>query len=73
MIKTAIIYATLAVSTFITAWITSDFFYSILIPLLITLISYYLYDEWIEFLKKDIKKTTTSIEVSGVGHTQKKV
>lgn len=56
MIKTILMYSILTVSSFATAWITNDFFYSVLVPLLITTLSYYLYDEWIEIVKKDIKK-----------------
>lgn len=48
MIKALLMYSTLAVSSFMTAWITGDFIYTILVPIVITAVAYYLYDYFIE-------------------------
>lgn len=54
MIKTLLMYSTLTVSAFLTGWITGDFIYTILVPLVITAVAYYLYDYFIENgMKKD--------------------
>lgn len=52
MIKTLLIYSILAVTSFIIGWLTQDFHYTIVIAISITVISYFLYDEWIKVLKK---------------------
>lgn len=56
MIKTLLMYSILAVTSFIIGWLTQDFHYTIVIAISITVMSYFLYDEWIKVLKKSTKK-----------------
>ncbi|MGJ5710828.1 hypothetical protein [Staphylococcus equorum] len=58
MIKTLLMYSILAVTSFIIGWLTQDFHYTIVIAISITVMSYFLYDEWIKVLKNGTKKTT---------------
>lgn len=54
-------YSTLTVSTFVTAWITGDFIYTMLVPIVITAVAYYVYDYFIENgMKKGRKKRSTT-------------
>ncbi|WP_432740909.1 hypothetical protein AAA450_11705 [Staphylococcus equorum] len=65
MIKTLLMYSTLTVSAFITGLITGDFIYTILVPLVITAVTYYLYDYFIENgMKKRLTATTASLGVN---------
>ncbi|MDH9161475.1 hypothetical protein PYL56_08830 [Staphylococcus succinus] len=55
MIKTLLMYSTLTVSAFVTGWVTGDFIYSILVPIVVTAVAYHLYDYFIENgIKKDL-------------------
>lgn len=56
IIKTLLMYSILVVTSFIIGWLTQDFHYTIVIAISITVISYFLYDEWIKVLKKSTKK-----------------
>lgn len=48
-------YMTLMVSTFVTGWLTGDFIYTALVPLVTTAVAYILYDLWLENgIKKDL-------------------
>lgn len=65
MIKTLLMYSTLTVSTFVTGWLTGDFIYSIVVPLVITATAYTLYDYFIENgMKKRLTATTASLDVN---------
>ncbi|WP_436879715.1 hypothetical protein [Staphylococcus pseudoxylosus] len=57
MIKTLLMYSILVVTSFIIGWLTQDFHYTIVIAISITVMSYFLYDEWIKVLKMAQKKT----------------
>ena len=73
MIKTLLMYSTLTVSAFVTGWITGDFIYTILVPLVITAVAYYLYDYFIENgMKKRLTATTASLGVdcTPIKHTE---
>lgn len=62
MIKALLMYSILAVTNFIIGWLTQDFHYTIVIAISITVMSYFLYDEWIKVLKNDTKKDPASTE-----------
>ena len=62
IIKTLLMYSILAVTSFIIGWLTQDFHYTIVIAISITVMSYFLCDEWIKVLKNGTKKDPASTE-----------
>lgn len=56
MIKILLMYSIFTVTSFVIGWVSQDFHYTTFVSIMIIIISYFLYDEWIRVLKKGIKK-----------------